>query len=75
MKILFWIGIVVLVLGGLSLVVPIPRSEHAGIQAGGIHMGVETHYDEKVSPIVSAVLILGGVGLMIAGKQRTSLAR
>ena len=70
MKILFWIGIVVLVLGGLSLVIPIPRSEHAGIQAGGMHMGVETHYDEKVSPIVSAVLILGGAGMMIAGKQK-----
>ncbi len=75
MKILFWIGIVVLVLGGLSLVIPIPRSEHAGIQAGGISMGMETHYDEKVSPIVSAVMILGGVGLMIAGKQRASSAR
>ena len=75
MKILFWIGIVVLVLGGLSLVIPIPRSEHAGIQAGGIHMGVETHYDEKVAPIVSAVLILGGVGLMIAGKQKSQSAR
>lgn len=75
MKILFWIGIVVLVLGGLSLVIPIPRSEHAGIQAGGIHMGVETHYDEKVSPIVSAVLILGGAGMMIAGKQGSRFAR
>ncbi len=75
MKALFVAGIVLLVLGVLSLVVPIPRSEHAGIQAGGIHMGVETHYDEKVSPIVSAVLILGGVGLMIAGKRKTSLAR
>jgi len=75
MKILFWVGVGVLVLGGLSLVIPIPRSEHAGIQAGGIHMGVETNYSEKVSPIVSAVMILGGAGLMIAGKQRVPLAR
>ena len=71
MKILFWVGIAVLVLGLLSLVVPIPRSEHSGIQAGGISMGVETHYDEKVSPIVSAVMILGGAGMMIAGKQKS----
>jgi len=75
MKVLFWVGVVLLVLGGLSLVIPIPRSEHAGIQAGGIHMGVETNYSEKVSPIVSAVMILGGAGLMIAGKQRVPLAR
>ena len=71
MKILFWIGIVVLVLGGLSLVIPIPRSEHAGIQAGGMHMGVQTNYSEKVSPIVSAVLILGGAGMIIAGKHKS----
>jgi len=71
MKILFWAGIVVLALGVLSLVIPIPHSEHSGIQAGGIHMGVETHYDEKVSPIVSAAMILGGVGMMIAGKYKS----
>lgn len=75
MKILFFVGIAVLVLGVLSLVIPIPRSEHSGIQAGGIHMGVETHYDEKVSPIVSAVMILGGAGMMIAGRQKAPSPR
>jgi len=71
MKVLFWAGIVVLVLGVLSLVIPIPHSERSGIQAGGISMGVETHYDEKVSPIISAVMILGGAGMMIAGKYKS----
>ena len=75
MKILFWAGIVVLALGVLSLVIPIPRSEHSGIQAGGISMGMETHYDEKVSPIISAVMILGGAGMMIAGRQGVSSPR
>jgi hypothetical protein len=32
---------------------------------------VETHYDEKVSPIISAVMILGGAGMMIAGKYKS----
>jgi hypothetical protein len=71
MKVLFWAGIVVLVLGVLSLLIPIRRSEHSGIQAGGISMGMETHYDEKVSPIVSAAMILGGVGMMIAGRPKS----
>ncbi len=71
MKVLFWAGIVVLVLGVLSLVIPIPHSERSGIQAGGISMGVETHYDEKVSPTISAVMILGGAGMMIAGKYKS----
>jgi hypothetical protein len=67
MKALFWIGLAVLVLGLLSLVVPIPRTEQAGLKAGGISIGVETKHDENVSPVVSAILILGGAGMMIAG--------
>lgn len=70
MKQLFWIGIVLVVLGLASLVVPIPHSEREGISAGGMSVGIQTRHSETVSPIVSAVLILGGAGLMIAGKGR-----
>ena len=70
MKSLFWFGSVVLILGILSLIVPIPHTEHEGIKAGGISLGVETRHEEKVSPIISAVLILGGAGMMIAGKTK-----
>jgi hypothetical protein len=71
MKALFWIGLVVLILGIVSLVVPIPRNERDGVNVGGVSIGVETRHDEKVSPIVSAVMILGGAGLMIAGKGKS----
>ena len=71
MKILFWIGVVVLVLGLASLVVPIRRTENEGVKAGPISMEVQTKHDEKVSPIVSAAMILTGAGLMIAGRQRS----
>ncbi|MBI4455962.1 MAG: hypothetical protein HY644_08705 [Acidobacteria bacterium] len=71
MKALLWIGLVVLILGVVSLLVPIPRTEREGFKAGGVSIGVETRTEEKVSPIVSAVLILGGAGLMIAGRKRT----
>jgi len=74
MKVLFWIGLVVLILGIVSLAVPIPRNEREGFKAGGLSIGVETRHDEKVSPIVSAAMILGGVGLMIAGKSQKKLA-
>jgi hypothetical protein len=69
MKALIWIGIVVLILGLVSLVVPIPRHEREGFKAGSLSVGIETQHQERVSPIVSAVMILGGAGLMIAGKR------
>ncbi len=71
MKVLFWIGMVVLILGIVSLVVPIPRNEREGIKAGGISIGVETRHEEKVPPLVSAVMILGGAGMMIVGKRKS----
>ena len=42
MKPLFLIGLVVLILGFVSLVVPIPRSERHGLQAGDVSIGVTT---------------------------------
>ena len=69
MKALFWVGLVLLVLGVLSLFVPIPRSERAGFEAGGVSVGVTTTQKETVSPVVSGVMILAGAGLMIAGRK------
>ena len=71
MKALFWIGLVVLILGVVSLIVPIPRNEREGFKVGGLSVGVETRHEEKVSPFVSAVMILGGVGTMVAGKRKS----
>jgi hypothetical protein len=71
MKALFAIGLVVLILGIASFFVPVPHSENHGIKAGDVHIGVQTEHSERVSPIISVVLILGGAGLMIAGRGRT----
>ena len=70
MKQLFWIGLVLIVLGLASLVIPVPHSEREGFSAGGVTMGIQTQHSETVSPIVSAVLILGGAGLMIVAKNK-----
>lgn len=70
MRILFIIGIILLVLGGLSLFVPIRTREKHGFEAGGISVGVVTTQQEKVHPAVSAVLIGGGVLLMAVGLGR-----
>ena len=69
MKLLLWLGLAVLVLGLLSLVIAIPQSDREGFTAGGMSVTVQTQHSEKVSPIISAVMILGGAGMMVAGRS------
>jgi hypothetical protein len=73
MNALFWIGLTVLILGLASLVVPIPSSHTTGIHAGGVSIGIETQDEQKVSPILSGVMILGGAGMMFAQKVKVLL--
>jgi hypothetical protein len=70
MKVVFWIGLLLLILGLASFVVPIPRTERDSVSAGGITLGVKTQHQETVSPMISAALLLGGAGLMIAGRVK-----
>ncbi|MEX2302042.1 MAG: hypothetical protein WD733_13975 [Bryobacterales bacterium] len=70
MQAMFWTGLVVVMLGITSLLVPIPRNEQDGLTVGGLSIDIETRHSDKVSPIVSAAMILGGAGLMIAMKQK-----
>lgn len=67
MRALFVIGFILLILGIVALFVPVPRRVRHGIDAGPISVGVTTTERERVHPVVSAVLIAGGVALMIAG--------
>jgi hypothetical protein len=72
MRALFWIGLSVLILGLLSLVVPVPHREKEGIAIGGVSIGVETRHEDRIPPAISAVMILGGLGSIVAGKRKTS---
>jgi hypothetical protein len=69
MTILLFAGLLVVVLGIASLIVPVPQTETHGIKAGDVNIGVQTHHSERVSPIVSVVLIAGGIALTIAGAR------
>ncbi len=70
MRVLIIIGIILLVLGVISLFVPIPQKERHGIAAGPISIGVQTTTRERVHPGISAALIAGGVVLLIAGRRK-----
>ena len=72
MKMMLYAGLILIVLGIASLIVPIPRSENEGIKIGDTNIGVQTSHSERVSPVISAVLIAGGIALAIAGARGRS---
>jgi hypothetical protein len=63
------VGVLLLVLGVLSFFVPVPHSEHHGVNIGDAHVGITTHEEDRVPPGVSIVLVIVGAGLMIAGRK------
>ena len=48
MKGLALLGVVLVVLGLLSFVVPVPHSEDHGVKVGDAKIGIETHSSEKL---------------------------
>ncbi len=72
MRVLFVLGIILLLLGVASLFIPIPHHERHGFQAGPLSVGVVTEDRERVHPAVSAVLIGGGVVLVVVGRRKRS---
>ena len=69
MKALMVVGLVLLILGVISFVVPFPHSEHHGVSVGDAHVGITTHDDQKLPPVLSVVLVIVGASLMIAGRK------
>jgi hypothetical protein len=69
MKMLLYAGLLLIALGVASLVVPIPHTETEGIKLGNTNLGVQTSHSERVSPVISVVLIAGGIALSIAGTR------
>jgi len=69
MKILVYTGLLLVALGIVSLVVPIPHTENEGIKTGNTNLGVQTSHSERVSPFISIALIAGGIVLSIAGSR------
>ena len=69
MKMLLYVGLLLIVLGVASLVVPIPHTQTEGIKVGNANLGVQTSHSERVSPAISIALIAGGIALSIAGSR------
>ncbi len=69
MKALAVLGLVVLIMGVLSFVVPFPSYHHHGIKVGDSSIGVTTEHDQKLPPAVGiGLMVVGGV-MVLAGKR------
>jgi uncharacterized membrane protein HdeD (DUF308 family) len=65
------IGIVLLILGVLALVLPIPRRESRGVKIDNTKIGIQTETREKVPSAVGIVLLAGGAVALILGSRKT----
>jgi hypothetical protein len=71
MKALPLVGALLLILGVLSFVVPVPQREDHGIKIGDAKIGVTTEHSEKLPPAVGIVLMAGGILMLVAGLRKT----
>ena len=65
------IGVLLLVLGLLAFVVPVPHSENHSVKIGDTKIGVQTQSSEKLPPAVGIVLLAGGVLALVIGSRKT----
>jgi hypothetical protein len=70
MKPVSLIGVLLLVLGVLSFVIPIPRQENHGVKIGDTKIGVQTQSSERLPPAVGIVLVSGGVLALVLGSRK-----
>ncbi len=65
-----WLGVVLVILGVLSLVVPIPQREDHSVKIGNAQIGVQTESKQKLPPAVGIVLVAGGVLALVMGSRK-----
>ncbi len=70
MKLLSWVGVILLVLGIASFFVPIPQREKQTVSAGGVSVGIETTHSQTLPVAASVALVVGGSILAAAGGLR-----
>lgn len=66
-----FVGVLLLLLGLLALVVPVPHRENHSMKIGDTKIGVQTQHSEKLPPGVGVVLLVGGVVALTLGARKT----
>jgi hypothetical protein len=62
--------VILLILGALSFVVPVPQSEKHGVAIGGAKLSVQTEDSKKLPPAVGIVLMGGGILCLVLGFKK-----
>jgi len=71
MKALPIVGALLLTLGVLSFIIPVPHQEKHGIKLGDAKLSVQTESSEKLPPAVGIILVGGGVVALILGLRKS----
>ena len=66
-----FVGVLLLLLGLLAFVVPVPHRENHSVKIGDTKIGVQTQHSEKLPPGVGVVLLVGGVVALALGARKT----
>ncbi len=67
---LAFVGVLLLLLGVLAFVVPIPHSENHTAQIGDATISVQTQHSEKLPPLIGMVLLAAGVVTLVIGSRK-----
>ena len=70
MKALPLVGVLLIVLGVLSFIVPLPHHEKHGVNLGDARFSVQTEHSQLLPSAVGVILVGGGVVALVLGLRK-----
>lgn len=70
MKALSITGVLLLILGILSFIVPFPHREKHGVSIGDAKFSIQTESSDRFPPAVGILLVGGGIVALIIGLRK-----
>jgi uncharacterized membrane protein len=71
MKPLSIVGIILVILGVLAFVVPVPQQQDHSLKVGDAKIGVQTQTHEKLPPAAGIVLLAGGIVTLALASRKS----
>lgn len=71
MKAMPVLGVLLLILGALAFVIPVPQRDDHSVRIGDAKITVQTENREKLPPAVGIILIGGGVLSLVLARRKS----